>query len=413
MADGERTKVRLDAFTAKVVPDPKNPGESLLLVGFLGASSEPKQTRIYWDASLSSFVDVETADIIYSEPLGKEQSPLGGSYIWVKRSAEVTIGSAGGSTAKGKFFQGPVMTVYGGTFGGAAATVGAPMTPACNAPSQAYVCQLTPACPPTPVHPCGGVSHWNVCTVNIVCQHTLLCPINTAAGCWLTPACPVLTPGCPGPPGPGPVEGPAAAAAGGAAPGAQYTRYVCTNMNCPTHIPWCGSLSYECWVTEAAQCNLLPVQGAPAAAVPQAIPSLICSYGPGCWFSWGACPTFVGCGPHPPRPEVAAPEMVGTYRCWISWQVLCHTVWPGCPPTHYVPCPQAPAPPAEQAFAGSYAPHCWFSWNACPTQYGCGPHRTPGCPQAPAHAPYPTMWCHSYMVCPPGSLGSCGHHCTV
>ena len=49
MAEGERTKVRLDAFTAKVVPDPKNPGESLVLTGFLGASTESKQTRIYWD----------------------------------------------------------------------------------------------------------------------------------------------------------------------------------------------------------------------------------------------------------------------------------------------------------------------------------------------------------------------------
>src|SRR5215471_3436769 len=122
MAEGERTKVRLDAFTAKVVPDPKNPGQFLLLTGFLGNSSESKQTRIYWDPSLSSYVDVDTADIIHSEPLPKEQSPLGGSYIWVKRSAEVSMGSAGGSTAKGKFFQGPLMTAYGGTFGAAGGT---------------------------------------------------------------------------------------------------------------------------------------------------------------------------------------------------------------------------------------------------------------------------------------------------
>src|SRR5215471_4872414 len=122
MADGERTKVRLDAFTSKVVPDPKNPSESLLLTGFLGESSESKQTRIYWDASMGSYVDVDTADIIHSEPLPKEQSPLGGSYIWVKRSAEVSMGSMGGSTAKGKFFQGPLMTAYGGTFGAAGGT---------------------------------------------------------------------------------------------------------------------------------------------------------------------------------------------------------------------------------------------------------------------------------------------------
>jgi hypothetical protein len=335
MAESERSKVRLDAFTAKVVPDPKNPSESLLLTGFLGAATDSKQTRIYWDPSLSSHVDVDTADIIHAEPLPKEQSPLGGSYIWVKRSAEVSV-SAGGQTTKGKFFQGPLMSAYGGTFG-AAAGAGPGAQGAVNM-LPTILCPPRPSllfnCPLSFLHPC--VSHLVACTV-------VQCPAP------VTVACPVVSVACGvTPPGP---EGQAMA----------------------------------------------------AAAVPQGIasgachlPTLLCSYARGCWFSWDACPTFFGCGPHgtPACPQVpmaagaAQPGIAGSYapHCWYSWDA-CPTMY-GCGPHRTPGCPQAPmaAGAAQPAIAGSYAPHCWYSWDACPTMYGCGPHHTPGCPQAPMAA---------------------------
>ena len=192
---------RLDEFTSKAVKDPKNPGEMLLVTGFLGASSEPEHTRIYWDASLGTYVDVKTTDISHTEPLPKEQSPLGGSYIWLKRDAQVYFG-AGGQSAKGKFFEGPLMAAYGGQFG----------------------------------------------------------------------------------------------ASGGAGAG----------------VP-------------AAQA--LAVAG---------IPSLVCSYAAGCWFSWNACPTFVGygCGVHggshaycPPQLQAQIPQIPGTHgvQCWVSYPP-CHSL---------------------------------------------------------------------------------------
>jgi hypothetical protein len=105
MAPEQRSKVRLDEFVAKVVPDPNSPGELLLVSGFLGKSSEEDHTRVYWDPSLNSYVDVRDTDIVHTEALSKEASPLGGSYVWVKRDAEVYFG-AGGQSTKGKFFQG-------------------------------------------------------------------------------------------------------------------------------------------------------------------------------------------------------------------------------------------------------------------------------------------------------------------
>src|SRR5258708_24099217 len=95
---------------------------------------------------------------------------------------------------------------------------------------------------------------------------------------------------------------------------------------------------------------------APMAAAQGGAGAIAGSYAPHCWYSWNACPTMYGCGPH-------------------------HT--PGCPQfqVQQEPAAAAGAQAGAGGVAGTYAPHCWYSWNACPTTYGCGPHHTPACPQ--------------------------------
>ncbi len=53
----DELKPKLDDFTAKVVSDPAKPQETLLLQGFLGASSQPDHTRVYSDLTLDSCVE--------------------------------------------------------------------------------------------------------------------------------------------------------------------------------------------------------------------------------------------------------------------------------------------------------------------------------------------------------------------
>ena len=299
--EGEKggSKVKLDEFTSRVVPDPKNPTDALLLVGFLGASSEAGQTRIYWDASLSSYVDVDHADILHTEALSKDQSPLGGAIIWVKRSAEVSVGSAtGGRSAKGKFFEGPLMTAYGGAFAAAADPL----------QGQAAGVAALPGRPSALVCP----SHYRWCTV--ACGGTLLCPIESA---------------------------------------------------------WC------------------PVQAQVAGAAEIVF-------------------TRVGCTPLPvPHPSRGLPCVSPYYHCAFGIDPF---------PT----AAGAAAAAAAPAIAGSYAPGCWHSWNACPTDVGCGPHPSIhfACPQVQAGMPaaqfiFPSAWCRSLWYPCQGSLGSCGHPCTM
>lgn len=180
----EQSKLRMDEFVAKAVPDPKNAGATQLVSGFLGASPEPDHTRIYWDASLSTYVDVKTADIFHSEPLPKEQSPLGGSYIWLKRDGQVSFGSAAGQSKKAKFFEGPLMTAYGGQFGAAVETGMAPMGGGVPLPYSYQIWCRQSALYPCASHPCSYL------------ECSALCPPHTLAACPTTPNCVAASPAC-------------------------------------------------------------------------------------------------------------------------------------------------------------------------------------------------------------------------
>ena len=46
------------SFVSKLVTDPKQPPNTLLLTGFLGASSEDGHRRLYFDAQLADYVEI-------------------------------------------------------------------------------------------------------------------------------------------------------------------------------------------------------------------------------------------------------------------------------------------------------------------------------------------------------------------
>ncbi|HTS62710.1 MAG TPA: hypothetical protein VMH28_11850 [Candidatus Acidoferrales bacterium] len=383
--------VKIDAFTAKAVPDPKNP-DTQLVTGFLGAAADADKTRIYWDASLSNYVDVATSDILHTQPLPESQSPLGGSYIWLKGSADVTFGS-GGQTSKGKFFQGPLMAAYGGQFGAAAGAGAA------AGPNIAY----TVYCAPSPI----------LCTKPIVCHLTFAACPSQVIICYNTPLCQLLSANCPVAPGT-PVEGVGGGVEAQAAPAA-IPSLVC-------------SYAAGCWYSWGA----CPTQGAcgirhhptvfqaqaAAAAEPAAIPiqSLACTWGPACWRTLGH-----GCGPLPtPHCPMAQPaaaaavQMPGSYQqgCWHSWNACPSDFGAGCGGGHGTPaCPRFEAAAVGGGAApGTYQQGCWHSWNACPSDFGCGPHPTPHCPMAVGPAGYTFYPCYSGYLCQ-HSIGSCGHPC--
>jgi hypothetical protein len=96
-------------FVGKLVADPKQPPDTLLLTGYLGSSSDEGHTRLYFDAQLSSYVEIPDAAILHSQDMPKELSPLGGSYVWVKRDATLIHGPIGPNRRKASFLEGSLM----------------------------------------------------------------------------------------------------------------------------------------------------------------------------------------------------------------------------------------------------------------------------------------------------------------
>jgi len=85
-------KITYDKFVDAVRPDPKDASKLVLMSGFIGKSNEDNHIRLYTDATLNDFVEIPEAGIAYCESLSKEESPMGGSKLWVKQDSVVTLG---------------------------------------------------------------------------------------------------------------------------------------------------------------------------------------------------------------------------------------------------------------------------------------------------------------------------------
>ena len=90
MAEKKQSKLRYDDFIANVQPDPGKPVATTMLSGFVGRGQEG-HARIYPDPSLGTWYDVPEGDIVHTLP--RADAPQGGSYVWVKASAQIKPGT--------------------------------------------------------------------------------------------------------------------------------------------------------------------------------------------------------------------------------------------------------------------------------------------------------------------------------
>jgi hypothetical protein len=93
MAAKNQTSVKLDEFVAAVRGDPKASEPLLFTSGYVGRSATKGNLRIYSDPSLSRWIEAAEADVVHSVPIA--DSPLGGSHIWLKGSAKLSLDVAG------------------------------------------------------------------------------------------------------------------------------------------------------------------------------------------------------------------------------------------------------------------------------------------------------------------------------
>jgi hypothetical protein len=118
--DFSRKVLSMADFVDKIVKDPKNPPATVMLSGYVGASSEPDHKRLYFDPHLSSYADIPNTAILHQQD-AKSDDGLQASHVWIKRNAQVIYGTAVEDRPKGTYLDGPITRDHMAGAGGAAA----------------------------------------------------------------------------------------------------------------------------------------------------------------------------------------------------------------------------------------------------------------------------------------------------
>lgn len=104
----EKSKQSPDNFIAKIVKDPRSVPETLMLTGYLGASSEPAHKRLYFDIELASYIEIPEDAILHHENI-QTSAPITQDFVWIKKDAIVIHGKVGIERKHSKFLEGEIV----------------------------------------------------------------------------------------------------------------------------------------------------------------------------------------------------------------------------------------------------------------------------------------------------------------
>ena len=376
-------------FVRKIVADPKNVPDVMLLYGYLGASSEEGHERLYLSPDLGNFVEVPEKSILHRAQAAKEQDPNSGVTLWVKKDAKLNYKMAPAQQAA----QQALAYYFAGAIQGGAGAAAAPMTPALTVVPQCVPPTLAdPQCPVSQADPCPSrfpTCHPQACTnlapcpthvatcaatCHATCAPGVTCGVDCTLLCTRLPPCQTHVATC------------AVTCHATCAP-------ACTHVApCPTHVATCppnATCAPGCpthHVTCAPTCTQITpcvTRGQPDCPFPSEIPAQ-CSHLPNCPHPQAAAAPMgaVGC---------AAGTIVNTGAavCRVSVVIVCT---PACP-THYVSCygtcnPQCWITRYATCYVTCNPEVCWIT-RACPVETAACPVSL-GCP-GPGPGPVPFM----------------------
>lgn len=76
--------LRQDELVDRLMPHPSQQQPLTVLSGFLGRSPEAGHWRLYLTPTFDEYVEISEENIVHSQPLEQERSPLGGTMVWVR-----------------------------------------------------------------------------------------------------------------------------------------------------------------------------------------------------------------------------------------------------------------------------------------------------------------------------------------
>ncbi len=86
MADKDnktRKVLKQDQLIEQLAPDPADPQATIQLRGWLGKGAREGFWRLYLTSQLDEYVQFQEKDVVHTQPIPPEQSPLGGTIVWL------------------------------------------------------------------------------------------------------------------------------------------------------------------------------------------------------------------------------------------------------------------------------------------------------------------------------------------
>lgn len=147
MSDSSK-KLKQDRLVEQMVPDPAKLQPGVQLSGWLGRSNTEGTWRLYLNPRFDEYVEFAESDILNTQPLGDDESSLGGTLVWLKSGANSQHTRVVSRQVQADFLAGGIAARYltgaSPSFGSSPGRVGAVGTAGVNCSANPHI----PACRP-------------------------------------------------------------------------------------------------------------------------------------------------------------------------------------------------------------------------------------------------------------------------
>jgi hypothetical protein len=176
-------QLKQDSLVERLVPDPGNPEPTTQLSGWLGKGTKEGMWRLYLTPQLDEYVQFPESDVLHTQPVGTDVSPLGGTMVWLKAGAPLEHMQILRRQVQADFLSGGITSGY---MAGTAPTYGRAGTakPLPPGNTRGYQCSINPHIPACQLRTevCGFQ------TVDIGCGTGAFCPTREFV-CGATVGC--------------------------------------------------------------------------------------------------------------------------------------------------------------------------------------------------------------------------------
>jgi hypothetical protein len=108
----EGKNLKEDFLVEKLRSDPSQNTDVRIVTGYLGKGAQEGYWRLYISPQLNEYLEISEEDIVHNQSLATEQSPLGGTVLWIKSSSNLQYTRTISRQVQAEFLQGDMTASF-------------------------------------------------------------------------------------------------------------------------------------------------------------------------------------------------------------------------------------------------------------------------------------------------------------